>query len=164
MLGTLLDFTDVSWASMARMGITLSDTEREANLHTWSFIGELMGVEACRDGPLSLGDVDQISTGMNRLLGPSEAGQRLMAALLGEMEEFMPLGWRKLPRSVVRWLFQDAPGAVSGVPDMLRVPPAAWWSGPLAGLAAGRQRRFPAARAAGAGRARPAAQARPGMC
>ena len=132
MLGTLLDFTDVSWASMARMGITLSDTEREANLHTWSFIGELMGVEACRDGPLSLGDVDQISTGMNRLLGPSEAGQRLMAALLGEMEEFMPLGWRKLPRSVVRWLFQDAPGAVSGVPDMLRVPPAAWWSGPLA--------------------------------
>ena len=66
---------------------------------------------------------------MNRLLGPSEAGQRLMAALLGEMEEFMPLGWRKLPRSVVRWLFQDAPGAVSGVPDMLRVPPAAWWSG-----------------------------------
>ena len=131
MLGTLLDFTEVSWASMARMGITLSETEREANLHTWSFIGELMGVEACRDGPLSLGDVDQISTGMNRLLGPSEAGQRLMAALLGEMEEFMPLGWRKLPRSVVRWLFQDAPGAVSGVPDMLRVPPAAWWSGPL---------------------------------
>jgi hypothetical protein len=132
MLGTLLDFTEVSWASMARMGITLSETEREANLHTWSFIGELMGVEACRDGPLSLGDVDQISTGMNRLLGPSEAGQRLMAALLGEMEEFMPLGWRKLPRSVVRWLFQDAPGAVSDVPDMLRVPPAAWWSGPLA--------------------------------
>lgn len=131
MLGTLLDFTDVSWASMARMGITLTEAEREANLHTWSFIGELMGVEACRDGPLSLGDVDQISTGMNRLLGPSEAGQRLMAALLGEMEEFMPLGWRKLPRSVVRWLFQDAPGAVSGVPDMLRVPPAAWWSGPL---------------------------------
>ena len=114
MLGTLLDFTDVAWASMARMGITLSEAEREANLHTWSFIGELMGVEACRDGPLSLGDVDQISTGMNRLLGPSEAGQRLMAALLGEMEEFMPLGWRKLPRSVVRWLFQDAPGAVSG--------------------------------------------------
>ena len=131
MLGTLLDFTEVAWASMARMGITLSEAEREANLHTWSFIGELMGVEACRDGPLSLDDVDQISTGMNRLLGPSEAGQRLMAALLGEMEDFMPLGWRKLPRSVVRWLFQDAPAAVSGVPDMLRVPPAAWWSGPL---------------------------------
>jgi hypothetical protein len=131
MLGTLLDFTEVAWASMTRMGISLSEAEREANLHTWSFIGELMGVEACRDGPLSLGDVSQISIGMNRLLGPSEAGQRLMAALLGEMEDFMPLGWRKLPRSVVRWLFQDAPGVVSQVPDMLRVPPAAWWSGPL---------------------------------
>ena len=43
----------------------------------------------------------------------------------------MPLGWRKLPRSVVRWLFQDAPDPVRGVPDLLRVPSAAWWSVPL---------------------------------
>ncbi|SRR5208337_1093523 len=131
MLGTLLDFTTVSWEAMARMGVVLSDAARDANLHTWSFIGLLMGVEACQDGPLSLGDVQQISAGLTRLLGPSEAGQRLMTALLDEMEEFMPLGWRKLPRSVVRWLFQDAPGLVSCVPDMLNVPPAAWWSTPL---------------------------------
>jgi hypothetical protein len=131
MLGTLLDFTTVSWEAMARMGVVLSDAAREANLHTWSFIGLLMGVEACQDGPLSLGDVEQISAELTRLLGPSEPGQRLMMALLDEMEGFMPLGWRKLPRSVVRWLFQDAPGPVSGVPDLLHVPPAAWWSTPL---------------------------------
>lgn len=131
MLGTLLDFTIVAWHALERMGVVLSDAAREANIHIWSFIGLLMGVEACRDGPLSLADVQQISTQMAPLLGPSEAGQRLMEALLAEMEDFMPLGWRKLPRSIVWWLFRDAPGQVSQVPDMLLVPPAAWWSSPL---------------------------------
>ena len=131
MLGTLLDFTIVPWAAMARMGVGLSEAERGANLHTWSYIGLLMGVEACRDGPLSLSDVEQISARLNRLLGASEAGDRLMTALLSEMEEFMPLGWRKLPRSVLHWLFQGAHHPVNQVPDMLHVPPAAWWSGPL---------------------------------
>jgi ER-bound oxygenase mpaB/B'/Rubber oxygenase, catalytic domain len=134
MLGTLLDFTIVPWTAMARMGVELSDAEREANLHTWSFIGLLMGVEACRDGPLSLGGVEQIDARLRRDLGSSEAGDRLMRALLEEMEEFMPLGWRKLPRSVLHWLFQDAPHPVNQVPDMLHVPPAAWWSAPLLAL------------------------------
>lgn len=131
MLGTLLDFTVVAWTAMDRMGIELTKAERAANLHVWSFIGQLMGLEACRDGSLSLADVPQISDQMTRHLGPSEAGQRLMAALLADMEEFMPLGWRKLPRSVVRWLFRDAPHPVNTVPDLLGVPPAAWWSIPL---------------------------------
>jgi ER-bound oxygenase mpaB/B'/Rubber oxygenase, catalytic domain len=131
MLGTLLDFTVVAWAAMDRMGVGLNEAERAANLHAWSFIGQLMGIEACRDGPLSLADVTQIGDQMTRHLGPSEAGQRLMAALLADMEEFMPLGWRKLPRSVVRWLFQDASYPVNTVPDLLGVPPAAWWSIPL---------------------------------
>ena len=131
MLGTLLDFTVVAWAAMDRMGIELSEEERAANLYTWSFIGQLMGLDACRDGPLGLDDVTQISDQMTRHLGPSEAGQRLMAALLADMEEFMPLGWRKLPRSVVRWLFRDAPDPVGTVPDLLGIPPAAWWSVPL---------------------------------
>jgi mpaB/rubber oxygenase-like protein len=131
MLGTLLDFTVVAWAAMDRMGIELSEEERAANLYTWSFIGQLMGLDACRDRPLDLADVPQISDQMTRHLGPSEAGQRLMAALLADMEEFMPLGWRKLPRSVVRWLFRDAAGPVGTVPDLLGIPPAAWWSIPL---------------------------------
>jgi len=131
MLGTLLDFTVVTWEAMDRMGIALDAADREANLHAWSYVGLLMGVEACRDGALSLDDVEQIEAGMSRLLGSSEAGQRLMTALLREMEDFMPLGWRKLPRSVVRWLFRGAPDQVRQVPDLLQVPPAAWWSVPL---------------------------------
>jgi hypothetical protein len=131
MLGTLLDFTVVTWEAMNRMGIALEAADREANLHAWSYVGLLMGVEACRDGALGLDDVEQIEAGMSRLLGSSEAGQRLMTALLREMEDFMPLGWRKLPRSVVRWLFRGAPDPVRQVPDLLQVPPAAWWSIPL---------------------------------
>jgi hypothetical protein len=131
LLATLLDFTIVPWEAMERMGVTLTEADREANIHTWSFIGLLMGVEACRDGPLTLSDVTQISAAMNRELGSSEAGQRLMAALLSEMESFMPLGWRKLPRSVVRWIFDGAPAPVNRVPGLLHVPPAPLWSMPL---------------------------------
>lgn len=131
LLGTLLDFTVVTWAALKRMGVALKGADRKANLHVWSFIGLLMGVEACRDGPLTLDDVEQISVGMRRLIGTSEAGERLMAALLDEMESFMPLGWRKLPRSVVRWLFQDAPAPINDVPDLLHVPSAPSWSIPL---------------------------------
>ena len=97
MLGTLLDFTSWRGHALERMGVVLSDAAREANIHIWSFIGLLMGVEACRDGPLSLGDVQQISTQMAPLLGPSEAGQRLMEALLAEMEDFMPWGGGNCP-------------------------------------------------------------------
>jgi hypothetical protein len=131
LLATLLDFTIVPWRAMERMGVTLAEADREANIHTWSFIGLLMGVEACRDRPLTLSDVTQISAAMDSELGPSVAGQRLMAALLDDMEDFMPLGWRKLPRSVVHWVFEGAPPPVNRVPGLLHVPPAPLWSLPL---------------------------------
>jgi hypothetical protein len=44
-------------------------------------------------------------------------------------EGHLPLGLRKLPRSMVRWMFAAASGRVKAVPDMLGLPPSAWWSG-----------------------------------
>ena len=132
LLATLLDFTVVTWAAMDRMGVGLSREDREAHLYTWSIVGYLMGVEACQDGPLTLDDVDQLKPLLaRRHLGKSEDGKRLMSALLIEMEKYMPLGWRKFPRSLVRWLFQNAPGDVKRVPDWLGVGRAAWWAVPL---------------------------------
>jgi hypothetical protein len=131
LLATLLDFTLVTWQAVQRMGLELDRDDREAHVYTWSVVGFLMGLQACQRQPLSLADVDELSTLMNRHLGSSEAGRRLMKALLDEMEGFMYLGWRKLPRSLVRWLFRDAPDGVDRVPDLLAVPKAAWWAGPL---------------------------------
>lgn len=131
LLATLFDFSAVIWAAMERLGVTLSDDDKAANLYTWSVFGHLMGIDVCRDRPLRLDDVDPVCTHLGSQLEASEEGRRLMRALLAEMEESMFLGWRKLPRSLIRWLFLHAPYGTDRVPDLLGVPKAAWWSKPM---------------------------------
>jgi hypothetical protein len=145
LLATLIDFSGVTWKAMERFGVELTGPEKDANLYTWSVFGHLMGVASCREKPLELSDATQIMAYFSSTLGSSEDGRRLMGALLAEMESFMPLGWRKLPRSLVRWIFRDWGDGVERVPDLLGVPKPAWWSVPLFGLArfARRHERFP---------------------
>jgi hypothetical protein len=131
LLATLFDFSVVIWAAMKRMGLELSSADRAANLYVWSVFGHLMGLVTCRDRPLTLDDVDPVCAHFGGRLQASEEGRALMRALLAEMEEFMPLGWRKLPRSLIRWLFREADYGVHQVPDLLAVPKSAWWSTPL---------------------------------
>nr|SAP16342.1 hypothetical protein BN4615_P11005 [Nonomuraea gerenzanensis] len=127
LLATLFDFSVGTWEAMETMGVVLSEEERAANLYTWSIFGNLMGVEVCRDGPLTLDDVEPISARLGRLYDSSDEGRRLMARLLEEVEEFMPLGWRKMPRSLVHWIFHDAAHGANRVPKLLAVPMPAWW-------------------------------------
>lgn len=127
LLATLFDFSAVTWEAMETMGVVLSDEERTANLYTWSVFGHLMGIEVCRDGPLTLDDVEPVSARLGRLLEPSDEGRLLMAMLLKEMEGFMPLGSRKMPRSLVHWIFRDAAYGADRVPELLGVPKPAWW-------------------------------------
>ncbi|MEV0621131.1 oxygenase MpaB family protein [Nonomuraea sp. NPDC050404] len=127
LLATLFDFSVVTWEALETMGVVLTDEERTAHLYTWSVFGHLMGVEVCRDGPLTLDDVEPISARLGRLLEPSEEGRRLTAMLLKEVEAFMPLGWRKMPRSLVHWIFRDGAHGTDRVPDLLGVPAPAWW-------------------------------------
>jgi mpaB/rubber oxygenase-like protein len=141
LLATLLDFTIVTWRAMGRMGVELEPQDREAHLYTWSVMGWLMGLDACQQGPLTRPDVEEISSLLSDRLGATDSGRRLMAALLAEMEEFMGLGWRKLPRSLVHWLFRDAPYGVNRVPEYLDVGPPAWWAGPLFGCLRAANRR-----------------------
>ncbi|TMR24587.1 DUF2236 domain-containing protein [Nonomuraea turkmeniaca] len=127
LLATIFDFSVVTWEALESMGVKLTDDQRAAHLYTWSVFGHLMGVEACQDGPLTLDDVVPVSERLGRLYESSPEGRVLMARLLEEMEEFMHLGWRKLPRSLVHWVFRDAKYGADRVPELLGVPPAAWW-------------------------------------
>ncbi|MFC5835143.1 oxygenase MpaB family protein [Nonomuraea insulae] len=127
LLATLFDFSVVTWEAMETMGVVLSEEERAANLYTWSVFGHLMGIEVCRDGPLTLDDVEPVSARLGRMLEASDEGRRLMAMLLKEMEAFMPLGSRKMPRSLVHWIFRDAAHGADRVPELLGVPKPAWW-------------------------------------
>ncbi|GAB2956055.1 oxygenase MpaB family protein [Nonomuraea fastidiosa] len=127
LLATLFDFSVVTWEAMETMGVVLTDEERAANLYTWSVFGHLMGIEVCREGPLTLDDVEPVSARLGRLLEASDEGRLLMSVMLREMEAFMPLGWRKMPRSLVHWIFRDAPYGAHRVPELLAVPAPAWW-------------------------------------
>ncbi|MCF6471147.1 DUF2236 domain-containing protein [Nonomuraea sp. MG754425] len=127
LLATIFDFSVVTWEALETMGVVLTDEQRTAHLYTWSVFGHLMGVDACRDGALTLADVEPVSERLGRLYESSDEGRRLMARLLEEMESFMYLGWRKLPRSLVHWVFRDARYNADKVPELLGVPKPAWW-------------------------------------
>ncbi|WP_181448952.1 oxygenase MpaB family protein [Nonomuraea aridisoli] len=127
LLATIFDFSVVTWEALETMGVVLTEEQRAAHLYTWSVFGHLMGVDTCRDGPLTLADVEPVSLRLGRLYESSDEGRLLMARLLEEMEAFMHLGWRKLPRSLVHWMFRDAAYGADRVPELLGVPKPAWW-------------------------------------
>ncbi|HEX9259419.1 MAG TPA: oxygenase MpaB family protein [Acidimicrobiales bacterium] len=124
LLAALVDFTFVTWAALERFGVSLTSRQREAHLHLWSAIGDLMGLEACQRGPLQVEDVAAIAVLLERELAGSLAGQRLTAALVDRMSALMPLGFARLPQTTVRWLFQGLTERSDDVPDLLGVPAA----------------------------------------
>lgn len=122
LLGTLLTFTIAAFHGLDRLGIPYDPRAADAYLHTWCVVGHLLGIRPellpidRRQGE------DLMATIARRHHRSSPDGHRLMGALLDHMETSMPLGLRKLPRTLVRRLLP------ADVADMLEVPQAAWWS------------------------------------
>src|SRR5262249_57832923 len=100
----------------------------------WCVVAYLLGVDPCLL-PLDRAAAEARRVELARLQRPSDAGHRLMAVLLAEMERAMPWGLRRLPRTLVRRVVTPA------VADAVAVPPAAWWA-PVLGLG-GRLGRLP---------------------
>lgn len=123
LLGTLFAFSIVVFDALGHLGVSLTDDERSAYHHLWNVLGYLLGV----DETLLPMDVATARTWEHRIAerqqrGDGAAGRRLMAALLADMELSMPIGLRKLPRSLVRQVLPDA------VATRIGVPAAAWWA------------------------------------
>jgi hypothetical protein len=121
LLGTLLTFTVAVFDGLDRLGVPYDRAGADDYLHTWCVVGALLGI----DGellPLERAEAERLAaTIAQRHHRRSQAGERLMAVLLAEMELAMPWGLRRLPRTLVR---HTLPGDVA---DLLRVPQAAWW-------------------------------------
>jgi hypothetical protein len=131
LLETLLTFTEIVFEVFDRTGIVYTEEDANAYLHTWSLIGQFLGI---RDDLLPL-TRSQTSVLMpivrRRQFGPSEAGRDLMAALLEQGTRLAPPGLRGLPAATVRYYVGDATA------DLLSVPQADWTKnlfGPLADL------------------------------
>jgi ER-bound oxygenase mpaB/B'/Rubber oxygenase, catalytic domain len=142
-----MTFTVVVLRALKRMGIDVTQEDQEAYLHLWAVVGDLLGITEAKlllRGPQ---DADDLTTELQESLqAPSADGRYLMSILLHEMELAMPLGWLKVPRTIVRFLIGDQ------VAEMVGVPGAAWWS-PVLSLAADLNRglhRYPMTRHIGA--------------
>jgi len=131
LLETLLTFTEIVFEVFDKTGVTYSDDDAEAYLHTWSYVGHILGVLPDRL-PLSRADTRALMPIVRRRqFGPSEAGTLLTGALLDEGRKVSPPGFRGLPATTVRYYVGDT------VADSLGVPPADWTRslfGPLASV------------------------------
>jgi ER-bound oxygenase mpaB/B'/Rubber oxygenase, catalytic domain len=130
LLATLMTFTVIVFRAMDRMGIKVAPADQKAYLHLWAVVGDLLGItEAkllCQPR-----EADKLTARFRQALqGPSDDGAYLMAVLLRELELAMPLGWLRVPRTVVRFLIGDQ------IANMIDVPDAAWWSPALPAAAA----------------------------
>jgi hypothetical protein len=147
LLATLMTFTVVVLRALKRMGIEVTQEDQEAYLHLWAVVGDLLGITEAKLLLREPQYADDLTTKLQKSLqAPSADGRFLMSILLYEMELAMPLGWLKVPRTVVRFLVGDQ------VADMVGVPGAARWS-PVLSLVADLNRglhRYPMTRHIGA--------------
>jgi hypothetical protein len=128
LLGTLAAFTVVVIESLAKMGVKVSDEERDAYLHTWLAVGYLLGIDydllrvhpLKRDlEPLTYFEMQLLKDAIfRRQAAPSPSGQILTRALIGLQEAALPRVLRPLPPAAIRRFIGDHAA------DMLEVPPA----------------------------------------
>lgn len=124
LLGTLLAFSVVGIKSLAQVGVTLSDIDVEAYVHTWNLVGHQLGV---RDDLLPLNHADA-SVVAERIFStesaPSEAGRELTTTTIAAMEDLIKVRMlRGLPASGIRFFLGE------DTADLLGVPAANWTRG-----------------------------------
>ena len=129
LLGTLTTFTVVVVESLVRFGVPVDARQRDAYARLWLTAGYLLGIEPellqsrVRDdgAPLQWDELvavrDVIAA---RHAGPSSSGRTLMAALLAEQREPLPVLLRGLPRACTRHLIGRE------YSEFLAIPPAGW--------------------------------------
>lgn len=128
LLGTLTTFTVVVIESLTKMGIKVSDEERDAYLHAWLVVGHLLGIDYDllrahpfneELEPLTYFEMQLVKDAIfRRHAAASPSGQILTRALLGVQEAALPRVLRPLPPAAIRRFIGDH------YADLLEIPPA----------------------------------------
>ncbi|MEX2080449.1 MAG: oxygenase MpaB family protein [Dehalococcoidia bacterium] len=113
---TLLTFTTVVFDGLERLGVKLSDRERDGYFHSWLVVGSLLGIE---DNmlPRDVADAEALwERQMQRQIRRSVAGDHLTAALVGVMRGLAPgRALRSMPNAMICHLIGDEHAALVGV-------------------------------------------------
>jgi hypothetical protein len=115
--GTMLSFSYVPVEPLTRLGLDVSDDDKEAYLHLWNVISHLLGL----DDDLRVHDIsdakDLVKTIRRRQFRASPEGQEMAAALMGLLDELTPgHEFDKTIPPLIRHLIGDT------YADMLDVP------------------------------------------
>lgn len=90
MVGTHLEFTVAYIAGLAALGYTIDKREREALMHMWRYLGQLMGLRVDLV-PTSFADALEVAWIFNQTeAGPDEDSRALAAALMEAWAEGLP--------------------------------------------------------------------------
>jgi hypothetical protein len=124
--GTLTVFSYVVLDGLDRLGIAVTDDDREAYVHAWAAVGRILGV---RDEliPASYAEAKALAeTIYQRQIGPSPEGAAMAKALVDGLQKMMPPLLHGLPASLVHFFLGDDPFTHQNIAEMLEVPHANW--------------------------------------
>jgi hypothetical protein len=102
--GTMLSFSWVALDGLEKIGIQLTDDDREAYIHCWNIVGHLLGIH---DDllPTSVAEAKNLAMAIAaHQFGPSADGQNLTRALTGMVAGILPGNvFDRVPKLLIRY-------------------------------------------------------------
>jgi hypothetical protein len=124
--GTLTVFSYVVLDGLDRLGIAITDDDREGYVHAWAAVGRILGV---RDEliPASFAEAKALAeTIYQRQIAPSAEGAAMAKALVEGLKTLLPAVLHGMPASLVHFFLGDDPFTHQNIAEMLEVPHANW--------------------------------------
>jgi len=124
--GTLMSFSYLVLDGLSRLGVTLSDADRDAYFQAWMVIGRIMGVHEDLI-PANLDEAMSLTKLIHqRQIAPSPQGVALAAALVEGYRGLMPELLKGTPVSLIHFFLDRDPFTGENIAAMLGLPPADW--------------------------------------
>ncbi len=112
---TLLTFSYVAVRSYVKLGVRMTEAEKDDYVHCWNVVGFLMGIRE----ELLPANYEQSQKLYDAIrehqAGASKAGQALTTALMNLLEQMLPPGSRHLPVVLTRYLVGSDAAAMLGL-------------------------------------------------
>lgn len=124
--GTLMTFAYIVLAGLDRLGLEISQAEREAYFQCWMVIGRVMGV---RDDliPTNIDEGRSLAQQIFKAQGQaSTEGQELARDLIGGYQQMLPPPLEGMPASMMHFFLQPEPLTGRNIAEMLALPPPDW--------------------------------------
>jgi hypothetical protein len=104
LVGTMLAFSWIAVDGLEKIGVELTDDDREAYVHCWNVVGHLLGI---RDDllPISAAEAKALAMAIAaHQFGPTTDGQNLTSALIGMLVKMLPGDvFDPVPRLMIRY-------------------------------------------------------------